>query len=298
MRLAQLSVGSDGRNRTLLSAFSAHTGRNQPSTTKFIFGPSVWLRGLIKPEQGRALAYVDWQSQEFGIAAALSGDGRMMEAYLSGDPYLTFAKQAGAVPEDANKQSHKRERQVFKTVVLGVGYGMEADALASRIGVLPLEARELLQKHRETYPRFWRWSQNVVDSAMCSLSVSSVFGWRQHIQADANPRSIRNFPMQANGSEMLRIACCLGTERGVQVCAPVHDALLIEASTGEIEAESARMQDYMRVASRLVLGGFELRTDVEIVDYPDRYSDQRGEVMWDCVTKLIATQDRRDAKSR
>jgi DNA polymerase I len=52
MRLSDLAVGRDGRNRTMLSAFRARTGRNQPSNTKFIFGPSVWLRGLIKPPPG------------------------------------------------------------------------------------------------------------------------------------------------------------------------------------------------------------------------------------------------------
>ena len=39
MRLSDLAVGRDGRNRTMLSAFRARTGRNQPSNTKFIFGP-------------------------------------------------------------------------------------------------------------------------------------------------------------------------------------------------------------------------------------------------------------------
>jgi hypothetical protein len=52
MRLSELAVGQDGRNRTMISAFRARTGRNQPSNTKFIFGPSVWLRGLIKPPPG------------------------------------------------------------------------------------------------------------------------------------------------------------------------------------------------------------------------------------------------------
>jgi DNA polymerase I len=46
LRLTGLEVGSDGRNRCLLSPFSAVTGRNQPSNTKFIFGPARWLRGL------------------------------------------------------------------------------------------------------------------------------------------------------------------------------------------------------------------------------------------------------------
>ena len=44
MKLNSLAVGSDGRNRTMLSPFGTVTARNAPSTTKFIFGPSVWLR--------------------------------------------------------------------------------------------------------------------------------------------------------------------------------------------------------------------------------------------------------------
>ena len=47
------------------------------------------------------LAYIDYCQQEFGIAAALSGDTAMKQAYRSGDPYLAFAKQVGAVPGDA-----------------------------------------------------------------------------------------------------------------------------------------------------------------------------------------------------
>ena len=103
MRLNDLAVGHDGRNRTILSAFRAKTGRNQPSNTKFIFGPSVWLRGLIKPPPGYAIAYCDWSNQEFGIFAKLSGDQKMIAAYLSGDPYIAFGIQCGKLPSDATK---------------------------------------------------------------------------------------------------------------------------------------------------------------------------------------------------
>lgn len=70
LRLNALAVGDDGRNRTLLSAFRAKTSRNQPSNARYIFGPSVWIRGLIKPPPGMVLIYIDWSSQEIGIAAA------------------------------------------------------------------------------------------------------------------------------------------------------------------------------------------------------------------------------------
>ena len=65
LRLLSLPVGSDGRNRCLLSVFRARTSRNQPSNSRFIFGPSAWLRGLIKPSRNRAAAYIDWEQQEF-----------------------------------------------------------------------------------------------------------------------------------------------------------------------------------------------------------------------------------------
>jgi len=295
MRLSDLAVGRDGRNRTMLSAFRARTGRNQPSNTKFIFGPSVWLRGLIKPPPGCGIAYIDWQQQEFGIAAALSGDPLMMEAYRSGDPYLAFAKQAGAAPADATKATHKAIRDQFKSTVLAVQYGMGAVALAQRIGQPPIRARELLRLHRETYPVFWRWSDAAVDHAMLAGGLHTVFGWRVRVPAVSNERSLRNFPMQANGAEMLRLACCLGTERGIEVCAPVHDAVLICAPPDRLDADVARMQEAMREASGIVLNGFELGTDAHVVRYPDRYMDDRGATMWDRVMKLIHEQQQKAA---
>jgi DNA polymerase I len=287
LRLNDLAVGRDGRNRCLLSAFQARTGRNQPSNSKFIFGPSVWLRGLIKPPYGYGVAYIDWSQQEFGIAAALSGDANMLAAYLSGDPYLAFAKQAGAVPQDATKQSHPTQRELFKQCVLAVQYGMAAEALAARIAQPPVMARDLLRAHQETYRTFWKWSDAAVDHAMSKSSLHTVFGWTIHVGAESNPRSLRNFPMQGNGSEMLRLACCLATERGIEVCAPVHDAVLICAPLEYLERDIARMQVAMAEASRIVLKGFKLGTDVATVRYLDRYSDKRGAKMWDEVTSLI-----------
>lgn len=287
LRLNDLSVGSDGRNRCLLSPFRARTGRNQPSNSRFIFGPSVWLRGLIRPEPGRAIAYVDWAQQEFGIAAALSGDQAMQEAYLSGDPYITFAKQARAVPDGATKQTHGDIRERFKVCALAVQFGMEARSLATSIGQPEIVGRELLQLHRRTYPEFWKWSQGAVDHAMLKGWLQTVFGWQVHIGQNSNPRSLSNFPTQANGAEMLRLACCLATERGIQVIAPVHDALLVEGPLDEIEDVVRATQDAMREASAIVLGGFALRTDASIVRYPDRYSDPRGAKMWQTVMRLL-----------
>ena len=283
----ELAIGTDGRNHCLLSPFASRTGRNQPSNAKYIFGPAAWLRGLIRPEPGRAVAYVDWSQQEFGIAASLSNDPVMMTAYRSGDPYLAFGKQAGRIPPDGTKQTHAAEREAFKTCVLGVQYSMGAFTLATRIGQSPAHARQLLELHRTTYPKFWAWSDNAEIVGMLGGSIRTVFGWTQHVISGANPRALRNFPCQANGAEMLRLACCLATERGVEVAAPVHDAILIEGPADAIEDVVAETQRAMQEASEIVLDGFALRSDVKIVRWPDRLLGDKEQPMWDRVMGIV-----------
>lgn len=291
LRLNELAVGSDGRNRCLLSAFGSRTGRNQPSNKKFIFGPAVWLRGLIRPQPERAVAYLDYEQQEFGIGAALSGDKTMMAAYRSGDPYLAFAKQAGAVPKDATKHSHGAERDRFKVCALAVQYGMEAEGLAKKLDDSVARGRELLRLHRATYPTYWRWSDAIRDLALLHGKLQAVYGWTVNVGQNVNPRSLRNFPLQANGGEMLRLACCFATEQGIRVCAPVHDALLIEAPANEIESRVRECQALMEEASRLVLDGFTIRTEAKIIRHPDRYMDGRGLSMWNAVSELVGGLD-------
>jgi len=287
MRLTEIAVGPDGRNRCLLSPFRARTGRNQPSNAKFIFGPAVWLRGLIKPGEGYAISYIDFEQQEFAIGAALSKDPAMIEAYLSGDPYLKFAKMAKAVPEDATKGTHPKARELFKSISLGVLYCMGPDTLALRLGVTRLEARTLLDLHKSVFRKFWRWSDSAVDYALLNNRIHTAFGWQYQVVDKTNDRSLRNFPMQANAAEMLRIACCLATERGIKVCAPVHDALLIEAPISQVQEAVEAVQSAMREAAEATLNGFPLRTEAKVFQYPDRYMDVRGETMWNMTMRLL-----------
>jgi hypothetical protein len=287
MRLSDLAVGSDGRNRCMLSAYAAKTGRNQPSNTRFIFGPAAWMRGLIQPQPGYGLAYVDWSQQEFGIAAALSGDKAMMKAYSSGDPYLAFAKQAGAVPPDATKSSHKVERGQFKMCTLAVQYGMGEESFAFKIGQSVACAGELLRLHHATYPDYWRWSEQVMSHARLRMELPTVFGWTLHLGDSVKSRTIANFPMQGNGSEMLRLACCLATERGIKVCAPVHDALLVEAPLDSLDETVAMTQEAMVEASQIVLDGFTLRSEAKLVVHPNRYEDEKGAAMWNLVWEVV-----------
>ena len=287
MRLSSLSVGDDGRNRTLLGVFGSKTGRNLPSNAKFIFGPSAWLRSLIKPEPGMGLAYVDFGSQEVAIAAKLSGDPAMQAGYTSGDPYLAFAIQAALAPEGATKASHGVVRDQCKAVVLGTAYGMRERTLAQRIGTIPYRGRQLLRAHEEAYPHYWRWVNSIINYADLNGYLDTVFGWRLHVVADTRPTTLQNFPSQANGAEMLRLACTMAHDAGLRIVAPVHDAILLEAPLETLDRDVEQLREIMTEAGRIVLAGFPVRTDAEVVRWPDRYVDKRGVEMWRMAMDLL-----------
>jgi hypothetical protein len=305
MRKIKLAVGADGRNRTVLWPFKAKTSRTQPKAAKWIFSPAVWLRSLIKPRLGWAVAYIDYSSMEFLIAAVLS-DGHcgptnaMLEMYRSGDPYLSFAKRVGAVPSTATKNSHAEVRDKYKVMLLATQYGMSAETLAGRLGVSSFEAHEMLNQHRELFAQYWKWSDDWLAHSLQTGVMRTAFGWEYRIgivESTVNARSIRNWPVQSTGADILRISCILAARHGIRILAPVHDAVLIEAPIDRIEADVALMQEIMRRASRIVLnsdldGTHELRTDAKIIRYPDRYSDKRGEDIWAYVLKHLADYQR------
>lgn len=209
LRLEKLAVGPDNRNRTLLSPFGASTGRNTPSNSKFIFGPSVWLRGLVKPPEGRALAYCDWKSQEVHVAAALSGDCALLDAVRSGDPYLTFAKMAGIAPSEATKQSHKAIRDMCKTALLGANYGMQARSLAVRTGLSVIDAEDLLRRLARTFPTYSEWADHVTDVGQLAGYLSTKFGWT--LRTENTVRPSRAAELLSACDEVMSFSAVLGT---------------------------------------------------------------------------------------
>jgi hypothetical protein len=208
LRLNDLAVGKDGRNRTILSAFRARTSRNQPSNSKFIFGPAVWLRSLIKPPPGWGVAYIDWSQQEFGIAAALSGE-LPCRPRIPGDPiWHSPNKPAGAWGCDQGRLwtlnwLHKSACWLCSTA-------WKRESLALVDSQPPVVARGLLRPTTGL-------SHLLALVGCCGRSGHAawnnwtVFAGRAGVRSQSG--TPRNFLMQANGADA---AHCLlpGTERG------------------------------------------------------------------------------------
>lgn len=285
LKLNDLQVGEDGRNRTLLSPFGTITARNTPSSSRFIFGNAVWLRNLIQPPEGMALAYIDFEQQEIAIAAALSGDENLKQACLSGDPYISFAIQAGVVPPGSTKQSHPEIREQFKTCMIGINYGMSVETFARRANLPLIKAKDLFRMHKTLFRKYWDWITNFCDIGQLTGEVVTCYGWK-YSTITRKPRTLQNWPMQAHGAEILRLAICLCLENNIKVIAPIHDAILIEAPIERIEKDARKAQFLMTKASEYVVN-YPIQTDVKIIRYPDHYSDPRGDLMWKSVWGVI-----------
>jgi hypothetical protein len=271
LRESKLFVGADGRNRCMLGQFVAQTGRNAPQAGKYVFGQASWMRHLVMPPQGRALAYIDWDCQEFVIAAACSGDANMLRAAATGDPHMAFAILAGNAPAGATKRTHGEVRKAHKACNLGVLYGMGARALAFQARKSELEARELLDHHHRVFPAYWAWSGRAVTEATLFGHFDLSFGWRVHDGPDTDPPTLMNAPMQGNAAEMMRIAACLAIRAGIQIATILHDAFLIEADAANIEDAVATMRRCMNRASEAVLDGVVIGTSVNRIMPGERF---------------------------
>jgi len=165
---------------------------------------------------------------------------------------------------------------------------MGTRGLARQLGITFAEADDILRAHRSAFPRFWSWSDAVETRALLRKELQSVFGWRLQVGPDANPRSLRNFAVQANGAELMRLATILATEQGITVCGVIHDALMIEAPSSRLDEAIARTRAVMAEASAVVLDGLIVRTDVRVTRAPDRWREPRGATIWAAVSEAIS----------
>jgi DNA polymerase-1 len=299
LRSFELFIGPDGRSRVFPDPFHTNTGRNNPRNSNFLFTLPKWARPLMKPGPGRALIYSDLKSAEIGIAAGLSRDANMMKTYsdslLPGgvDCYVGFAKLAGAIPENGTKESHPKERKLYKSSFLGANYGQTPEGFALH-NDLPLRVAQAVHgKHHTVYAQWWAWIENEIITAGVLGHMDTKWGWvRQVSPDDAEANTLLNFPIQAGCAEIMRLASGYMIDEGIILCCCVHDAVLVECALGEEDDTMKTCDECWRRASAAYLDGFELGSDAKIVAYPARWGDNHEEdaedfELWGRIQKLL-----------
>jgi hypothetical protein len=288
---AKLPIGRDGRNRPSLFPFGTATGRN--AHAKSLFNAHAGLRSLMVFPLDRIGVYLDWKQQEIGIAASLSGCERLKNDYRT-DVYHALARIAGFTTELDHKlwaEQNKDMRNRMKALQLAINYGMSVSSLARGLNRHPLIGSTIIERHNEAYPEYWQWRDGAVRQAMLDRQIKSILGWPLRLTTSPNKRTLYNFPMQANGAEMLRLAAWRLCEAGIIPNMLVHDAILLEVTCQE-EIEHAI--EIMRGVGRDICG-FEFGVDVDqrLVNGA-RYRDKRpmAKAMWDTIVKTLETVTR------
>lgn len=244
-------VGTDGRVRPNFGIYGSQTSRSQPGSIGFIPLKAHWMRNFIEAPSGQALATVDYGSQEFLIAACISQDYQMMDAYSSGDVYLAFGKSASLIPSEGTKASHKKERDLCKALVLGISYDMSAMGLAPRLSrLLKIDitvdyAQSLIDLFFNVYSTYASWKKDIIDDYGGVENVinedGSTFtriydgegrlelpdGWVMWGDND-NKKSVGNFMLQGLGAVIMREAVKMCQSAGLDVAYTLHDSLTIQ----------------------------------------------------------------------
>jgi DNA polymerase I len=257
---ARIPIGRDGRNRPSLFPFGAASGRN--AQAKSLFNTHAGLRSFMKFPPHKIGLYLDWRTQEVGVGAARSGDVLLMRDYLLGDIYHALALLCG-LTRDTNiqrwKNDNKAQRQQMKALQLGIGYGMGVRSLARGLDRHPLIASGVILRHQQRYPTFWAWRANMVEHAMLDRVIVSEFdGWPLHLSHSPNRRTIYNFPAQAGGSEMLRLAANRLCDADLVPSMLVHDGILFELDDDE---QVRHAIEIMQKAGTEVCRGLEIGVD-------------------------------------
>lgn len=303
------SVGDDQRVRPYMGIYGAQSSRSQPGASGFIPLKSAWMRCLIYPPKGMAMGSIDFASQEFLLAALMSKDKAMIEAYQSGDVYLAFGKAISYIPQEATKKSHKAERDNCKAVVLGLSYDMSKYGLAidltEKFGrkVTTDEAQGWINKHKKAYPTFWRWKESFSIHYQAQKFVRLPDGW--YMWGDNhNFRSVGNVPIQGMGAAIMRKAVQLAQNAGLDIPYTLHDALYLLGVQTEIVGEMKILAECMDQAFRFYFPEemkeiAEVRLDGDIwgVDWEEdkvtiEYSTINGELKMDCKIQDVYIDER------
>ena len=271
-KLTNYDCNYDGKARTTLFMFGTVTSRCTPSTAKYIFNGSAWARNFICPTWGHKLVYVDYSQQEPAIMGYLSKDQKLIQAYQSGDVYIHSAKLCKMIPESATRKTHPEMRDVFKELFLANGYGAGPGYVSQKLKVSLIKAKQLQLMFREVYHVYFNWIESIIAGATATGYLSTEYGWQRFIKSFTKKykdgrrkdigRSLLNWPVQSNGADVLRQAMVDLTNNHFEVCALVHDAVLLQIPIPEFKQRLDEAKQIMVGASIKVVGG-PIRVDHE-----------------------------------
>ena len=238
------------------------TGRCTPKG-KFIFGWHKSFYGLMEPPKGKVYCELDYSAEETFIQACICNDKTYHELYASKDIYLGFVKMLGRIPDDDWNNLSAKElknkynviRKQYKTVLLGLSYGMGTQKLAESGKMSVAKAEKTVNDVKRILKTSTRYKEQLEILTRKAKAFSNPDGFIcEYNPATAKHTSTTNWPFQSGGGYILRVLLHrLLTEcKSANVLATIHDAIFFEVDEGDNDTISKVQQIMQDVVSELL----------------------------------------------
>jgi len=232
------------------------------------------IRQAFVAPKGQILMAADYSQIELRIMAHLSGDKGLLKAFEKEQD--VHRATAAEVFEMALDDVTDDQRRSAKAINFGLMYGMSAFGLAKQLGISRGEAQEYTDLYFDRYPGVKQYMDDIRAKAGEKGYVETVFGRRLYLpeintrnaqRRQYAERSAINAPMQGTAADiikraMISVHAWLQEEQpGARMIMQVHDELVFEVETDEIDAVTAKVTELMNGAAELDVA---LKVDVGV----------------------------------
>ncbi len=268
-KLPEMINATTGRVHTSYHQAVAATGRLSSTDPNLQNIPIRTQEGrrirqaFIAPQGYRILA-ADYSQIELRIMAHLSADEGLLKAFTEGrDVHSATASEVFEVPLDSVSGEQRRKA---KAINFGLIYGMSAFGLAKQLHLGRQEAQQYIDRYFERYPGVAQYMDRTRALAKEQGYVETLFGRRLYLpninarnkmHVQAAERTAINAPMQGTAADIIKRAM-LAVDAWLQRDEPdarmimqVHDELVFEVASGEVDAVSERICQLMSEAAEL-----------------------------------------------
>jgi DNA polymerase-1 len=234
-------VASNGRIYPSWRQLGAASGRMSCSDPNMQQLPRGDYRKCITAPVGRVLVKADYSQIELRIAAKVSGDKALLEAYQRGeDLHVRTARSVLGIADVS-----KEHRQLAKALNFGLLYGMGARGFRAYakgqygLELTETEARSYRDAFFKSYPGLAAWHRRV--RSRQATETRTLVGRRRLLDSKTADTQRLNTPVQGTGADGLKLALALLWERRAQVpgafpVLAVHDEIVVEADADSAAA--------------------------------------------------------------
>lgn len=262
-------IEADGRIRSSFQQTVTATGRissTEPNLQNIPIRMELGklIRKVFHPKEGYVFVDADYSQIELRVLSHMSGDENLIQAFLQGqDIHRSTASLVFHTPFDEVTELQRRNA---KAVNFGIVYGISAFGLSRDLGIGKKEAQKYIDDYFLAYPKMKTFLDGLVEEGKEQGKVTTMYGRIRPIpelsssnfmQRQFGERIAMNSPIQGTAADIIKIAMVRVHDRlqkeGLEsrLLLQVHDELLIETKTEELEQVKALLAEEMQKAADL-----------------------------------------------